>query len=157
MVTKDDRRGFTLLEIIITMCLLAVIATMGSVRLATALRRRATQTAADQFATTHSLARATAVRYGRVSQLHIDAATRRFWIDIDTSATGSGQRATIWYVRNLTQPGLSMSSNRTLLCFDARGLPWTTAPCEPADAQVIFTSVERADTVRTASLGKILR
>lgn len=157
MLEQDRRRGFTLLEVIIVMALLAVIAGMGAPKLSAALRRRTTQTATDQFATAHSLARATAVRYGRVAQLHIDASTRRFWVDVDTSGNGMGQRATIWYVRDLTSTGLVMTSNRSLLCFDARGLPSTSAPCEAADAQIIFTALDKADTVTTASLGKILR
>ena len=64
MLKHDSRRGFTLLEIVITMSLLSVIAAMGAPRLSAALRRRTTQTAIDQFATAHSLARTTAVRYG---------------------------------------------------------------------------------------------
>jgi prepilin-type N-terminal cleavage/methylation domain-containing protein len=157
MWTQNRRGGFTLLEIIIVLALLAVIAAMGAPKLSAALRRRTTQTAADQFATAHSLARVTALRYGRVAQLHIDATTTRFWVDVDTSANGVGQRATIWYERNLSQPGLVMSSNRSLLCFDARALPLVLGACESGDATVIFTATDRADTVKTAALGKILR
>ncbi|MFL5563650.1 MAG: Tfp pilus assembly protein FimT/FimU [Gemmatimonadaceae bacterium] len=157
-MSKQDRRsGFTLLEIIIVLFLLAIVAAMGAPKLSAALRRRTTQTSVDQFATAHTLARATAMRYGRVAQLHIDAPTRRFWVDVDTSANGIGQRATLWYVRDLTQPGLVMSSNRSLLCFDARGLPLVLGACEAGDATVIFTAQEKADTLRTAALGKILR
>ena len=156
MWTQDRRRGFTLLEVIIVLALLAVVAAMGAPRLSAALRRRTTQMAVDQLATAHSLARATAIRYGRVAQLHIDAPTKRFWVDVDTSANGVGQRATMWYTRNLT--GLSsMSSNRSLLCFDARGLPLVLGACESGDATVIFTVLDKADTLRTAALGKILR
>ncbi|HJQ10568.1 MAG TPA: GspH/FimT family pseudopilin [Gemmatimonadaceae bacterium] len=157
MWTQDRRRGFTLLEVIIVLALLAVVAAMGTPRLSAALRRRTTQMAADQFATAHSLARATAVRYGRVAQLHIDAPTKRFWVDVDTSANGIGQRATIWYTRDLTSTGVVMQSNRSLLCFDARGLPLVLGACESGDATVSFTLLDRADTVRTAALGKILR
>lgn len=157
MLKHDRRRGFTLLEVIIVMGLLAIVAGMGAPRLSAALRKRTTQTAADHFVTAHSLARATAVRYGRVAQLHIDAPTKRFWVDVDTSGTGAGQRATIWYMRNLTQPGLVMTSSRTLLCFDARGLPLVNGTCQSGDAQIIFTALEKADTVTTAALGKILR
>jgi prepilin-type N-terminal cleavage/methylation domain-containing protein len=157
MLKRDSRRGFTLLEVIIVLALSAVIAAVGVPKLSAELRRRTTQTAVDQFATAHSLARVTAVRYGRVAQLHIDASTRRFWVDVDTSANGVGQRATIWYVRDLTTPGLVMTSNRSLLCFDARGLPLVLGACESGDATVIFTATEKADTVKTAALGKILR
>ncbi|HJP58924.1 MAG TPA: GspH/FimT family pseudopilin [Gemmatimonadaceae bacterium] len=156
MSIQDRRRGFTLLEVIIVLALLAVVAAMGAPRLSAALRRRTTQTAVDQLATAQSLARATAIRYGRVAQLHIDASTKRFWVDVDTSANNVGQRATIWYTRGLT--GLSsMSSNRSLLCYDARGLPLVLGACESGDATVIFTALEKADTLRTAALGKILR
>jgi prepilin-type N-terminal cleavage/methylation domain-containing protein len=157
MWTQNRQRGFTLLEVIIVLALLAVIAAMGAPKLSAALRRRTTQTAADQFATAHSLARATALRYGRVAQLHIDAAATRFWVDVDTSANGVGQRATIWYERKLSQPGLVMTSNRSLLCFDARALPLVLGACEAGDATVIFTATDRADTVKIAGLGKILR
>jgi prepilin-type N-terminal cleavage/methylation domain-containing protein len=157
MWTQDRRRGFTLLEIIIVLFVFAIVAAMGTPKLSAALRRRTTQTAADQFVTAHSLARATAVRYGRVAQLHIDPATTRFWVDVDTSANNIGQRATIWYVRNLAQPNLVMSSNRALLCFDARGLPLVLGACESGDATVGFTMFDRADTVKTAVLGKVLR
>jgi len=157
MLRANRRPGFTLVEVIITLGLLAVVAAMGGPKLSGELRRRTTQLAVDQLATAHSLARATAVRYGRVAQLHIDPATTRFWVDVDTSANGVGQRATIWYVRNLAQTGLVMTSNRSLLCFDPRGVPLVTGACEAGDATVIFTALDRADTLRTAALGKILR
>src|SRR2546423_15452023 len=139
MWTQDRRRGFTLLEVIIVLALLAVVAAMGAPRLSAALRRRTTQRAIDQFATAQSPSRATAIRYGRVAQLHIDPSTTRFWVDVDTSATGCGQRATIWYVRNLAQAGLVMTSNRSLLCFDPPGLPLVSGACESGDATVVFT------------------
>ena len=166
MWTQNRQRGFTLLEIIITLFLLAIIAAMGAPRLSAALRRRTTQTAADQFVTAHSLARATAVRYGRVAQLHIDPTTTRFWVDVDTSANGVGQRATIWYERKLAQPGLAMSSNRGLLCFDARGLPLVLGACESGDATVrgvwasagaAMTNAPAARTAATCRIGIFMR
>src|SRR5438876_1330029 len=157
VLKRDRRRGFTLLEVILVLSLLAVIAAMGAPTLSAALRRRASESAVDQFATAHSLARATAIRYGRVAQLHIDASTNRFWVDADTSAGGVGQRATIWYMRDLTEPELVMKSNRSLLCFDARGMPLVFGECEPGDAMVVFSIGDEADTVSTAALGKILR
>jgi prepilin-type N-terminal cleavage/methylation domain-containing protein len=157
MLKANRSSGFTLLEIIITMSLLAVIAAMGAPKLSAALRRRTTQTAVDEFATAHSLARATAVRYGRLTQLHISPSTRSFWIDVDTSGTSTGQRATVWYTHKLTDTAVVMTSNRSLLCFDARGMPSTTAPCESGDAQIVFTALDKSDTLNIASLGKVLR
>jgi Tfp pilus assembly protein FimT len=146
-----------MVEMIMVLGLIGIVATIGGPKVAVALQRRTTASAADQFALTHSLSRSTAIRYARVAQLHIDAAGSRFWVDVDTSADGSGQRATIAYVRDVNTTGLTMTSTRTLLCFDARGLPSTTGSCEPADAKVVFSDGAVADTILTTALGKILR
>jgi prepilin-type N-terminal cleavage/methylation domain-containing protein len=151
------RHGFTMIETIMVLTLIGIVATIGGPKISAALQRRTTASVADQFALTHSLSRSTAVRYARIAQLHIDAPGKRFWVDVDTSANGSGQRATIAYVRDVSTSGLTMTSTRTLLCFDARGLPSTSGSCEAGDAQVVFTDGAMADTVVTTALGKILR
>jgi prepilin-type N-terminal cleavage/methylation domain-containing protein len=154
---ETQRRGSTLLETIMVLTVLAIVAAIGGPKLSAALQRRTTSSAADQFVLTHALSRSTAIRYGRVAQLHIDAPGKRFWIDVDTSANGIGQRATIAYVRDMTTTGLSMSSTRALVCFDARGISSTAGSCEPGDARVIFSDGATADTVVTTALGKVLR
>ena len=151
------RRGFTMIEMIMVLGLIGIVAAIGGPKVGAALQRRTTASAADQFALTQSLTRSTAIRYARVAQLHIDAAGRRFWVDVDTSANGTGQRATIAYVRDVSATGLTMTSTRTLLCFDARGLPSTAGSCEPADAKVVFSDGATADTIATTALGKVLR
>ena len=151
------RHGFTMIETIIVLTLIGIVAAIGGPKISAALQRRTTASAADQFTLTHSLSRSTAIRYGRVAQLHIDSAGRRFWIDVDTSANGTGQRATIGYVRDVSASGLTMTSTRALLCFDALGLPATTGSCEPPDARVVFSDGATADTIATTALGKVLR
>ena len=151
------RHGFTMIETIIVLALIGIVAAIGGPKISAALQRRTTASAADQFTLTHSLSRSTAIRYGRVAQLHIDAAGGRFWIDVDTSANGTGQRATIAYVRDVSTSGLTMTSTRALLCFDALGLPATTGSCESPDANVVFSDGATADTIATTALGKVLR
>jgi len=151
------RHGFTMIETIMVLTLIGIIAGIGGPKISAALQRRTTASVADQFALTHSLSRSTAVRYARIAQLHIDAPGKRFWVDVDTSADGSGQRATIAYVRDVSTSGLTMTSTRTLLCFDARGLPSTSGSCEAGDAHVVFADGAMADSVVTTTLGKILR
>jgi prepilin-type N-terminal cleavage/methylation domain-containing protein len=154
---ESRRRGFTMVETIIVLAIVAIVAAIGGPKLAAALQRRTTASAADQFVLAHSLARSTAVRFARVAQLHIDAAGRQFWVDVDTSANGIGQRATMGYVRDVSAPGLTLSSSRALLCFDARGIASTNGSCQPGDATVIFSGGATADTVVTTALGKVLR
>ena len=136
---------------------IGIVAATAGPKISAALHRRTTTSAADQFVVIHSLTRSTALRYGRVAQLHVDAAGQRFWTDVDTSANGIGQRGTIGNIRYITDSGLRMTTNRALLCFDARGIASTLGSCEPGDAKVIFTSGVVGDTVKTTVLGKVLR
>jgi prepilin-type N-terminal cleavage/methylation domain-containing protein len=154
---ESRRRGFTMVETIMVAAIVAIVAATGGPKLSAALQRRTTASAGDQFLLTHSLARSTALRYGRVAQLHIDPAGKRFWVEVDTSASGIGQRATIGYVRDVNATGLTMTSTRALLCFDAQGLASTSGSCEPGDSEVIFGDGATADTVATTALGKVLR
>jgi len=154
---ETQRRGFTMIETVMVLTLVAIVAAIGAPKLTAALQRRTTASAADQFVLTHSLTRSTALRYGRVAQLHIDATLKRFWIDVDTSANGVGQRATIASVRDVSGDGLVMTSTRALLCFDAGGIASTSGSCESADVMVIFSDGATADTVATTALGKVLR
>lgn len=154
---ETQRRGFTMIETVMVLTLVAIVAAIGAPKLTAALQRRTTASAADQFVLTHSLTRSTALRYGRVAQLHIDATLKRFWIDVDTSANGLGQRATIANVRDVSGDGLVMTSTRALLCFDAVGIASTSGSCESADVMVIFSDGATADTVATTALGKVLR
>jgi prepilin-type N-terminal cleavage/methylation domain-containing protein len=154
---KTQRRGFTLIEGIMVVAVIGIVAATGGPKISAALHRRTTSSAADQFLLAHSLTRSTALRYGRVAQLHVDVPGQRVWLDVDTSANGSGQRATITNVRYINDVGLTMASNRTLLCFDARGIASTLGSCEPGDAKVIFSDDAIADTVATTILGKALR
>jgi prepilin-type N-terminal cleavage/methylation domain-containing protein len=154
---ETHRRGFTMIEALMVMTVMAIVAAIGGPKLAAALHRRTTVSAADQFVLTHSLTRSTALRYGRIAQLHIDAPGKRFWVDVDTSANAIGQRATVGYVRDLSGSGVTMTSTRALLCFDPRGIASTLGSCESGDANVIFVDGTTADTILTTALGKVLR
>jgi len=152
-----QRRGVTMIELLMVLSVIGIVAATGGPRVSSFMQRRTTASAADQFVQAHSLTRSTALRYGRVAQLHIDASQKRFWIDVDTSANGIGQRATIGDVRDVNVNGLQMATTRTLLCFDARGIASTLGSCQPGDAMLVFSDGTTADTVATTALGKALR
>ncbi len=157
MLKRTVRRrgaGFTLIEMLIVMTVMGVITAVSLPSFVTAFRQRATRGAVDRLAMSHGLARATAVRFGRVAELHIDAANGRFWVEVDTS--GTGVRDTIGVVNDFGGQ-VAMLSNRTLLCFDLRGLTTTRGACEAGDALVQFSLLGRTDTLQTTVLGKVLR
>ncbi len=146
--------GFTLIEMLIVITVMGVLVAVVMPNMVTSFRQRATRGAVDRLAMTHGLARATAVRFGRVAELHIDAANGRFWVEVDTS--GTGIRDTIGVVNDLSGQ-VTMLSTRTLLCFDLRGLTTTRNACEAGDALVQFSLQGRTDTLQTSVLGKVLR
>ncbi len=124
--------------------------------LASTHKRTATRAARDQFVSTHSLAGSMALRYGRVAELHIDAAGARVWVEVDTSSIG-GMNARVGVTKDLNEAKVLLTSDRYMLCFDVRGLPTTRGACEAADATIIFSVQGKADTVKITALGKVLR
>lgn len=154
-IAGRSRAGFSLSEQLVVVTIIGLLTVIAAPSFSDALHKRATSAASDQFVMAHGLARSTALRYGRVSQLHIDAPAAKFWVDVDTS--GKGERALVTYAHTVNHGGLTMTSNRALLCFDPRGLSSTTGSCESGDAQLIFSSADKVDTVRITALGKILR
>ena len=157
MVDRTMRRrvkGFSLLEMSMVLALTGVLAGIILPSLANSLPQRATQAAVDRLTMAHALTRATAVRFGRVAELHIDAANVRFWVEVDTS--GTEIRDTVGLMNDLAEQ-VTMSSNRSLLCFDSRGFATTRGVCESGDVLVQFSMQGRTDTLRTTVLGKVLR
>ena len=151
---RRRRKGFTLIEMLIVLTVMGVIVAVAMPSMVTAFRQRATRGSVDRLAAAHSLTRATAIRFGLLAELHIDAANRRFWVEVDTS--GTGIRDTVGLMSDLAGQ-VTMSSTRSLLCFDARGLTTTLNACESGDALVQFSLQGRTDTFQTTVLGKVLR
>ncbi len=152
-------RGFTLIELLIVITILGAMTAIALPQMANMFRGRAVPNAADQFVATHGFARATAIRWGRLAELHIDAGNNRYWVEIDTSGTGNRMKAGGY--RYVTD-NVGMTSTRSLVCFDQRGLPsarTTTAglACQASDLMAIFSLGSRVDTVQATARGQVLR
>ncbi len=148
--------GFSLIEMLIVLIVFGALLGVALPRLVEAFKGTKARSAINQFSSAHSLTRATAVRYGRVAELHIDAATARFWIEVDTSQAG-GVNDTIGSIHNVANPQLVMTSDRSLVCYDGRGLATTPGACEAGNMTVVFSLAGRYDTVAVSALGKVLR
>ncbi len=148
--------GFTLIEM--TLALMAISVVVGAVvpPLVDWQRNMELATSMDQFERLHELTRITAIREGRIAELHIDDAGTRLWIEVDTS--GTGVRDTVAMLQEL-EAEVSFAANRDLLCFDARGLPTAVGACDAPDATVAFeiSTTGQVDTTRVTLLGKVLR
>ncbi len=149
-------KGYSLVELMTVLVLAGLAGAIAAPPLASTYERTATRTARDQFVSTHALARSMAVRYGRIGELHIDAANARFWVEVDTSSI-SGMHARVGVTKDLSASKVLLTSDRSIVCFDVRGLPTTRGACETADATIIFSVEGKADTVKITARGKILR
>jgi prepilin-type N-terminal cleavage/methylation domain-containing protein len=151
-----ERAGFSLLELVMVMVVIGAVTALSGPPMVQALRQTKARSAASQFRSAHVLTRATALRYGRLAELHIDATNKRFWVEVDTSQVG-GVCDTVGTVVRVGDVNLKMASNRSLLCFDHRGLSTTQGACDPGDATVTFSAWGQVDSVRTSVVGKVLR
>ncbi|HSG80603.1 MAG TPA: GspH/FimT family pseudopilin [Gemmatimonadota bacterium] len=150
-------KGFSIAELIVVLILAGVAIAIVSPSVNRAFRRTGVRAAVDEFASTHSLARSAAVRYGRTAEMHIDASNARFWVEVDTSSTSSGVMDTVGVVKFVDANAVTITTTTDLLCFDARGLPSTQNSCDAPNATVVFSSGTRVDTVTITALGRVLR
>ena len=153
--SAQSERGISLTEALISLVVVGILLAVALPKLIPAFRQGTVGTTADRVVLAHSLARATAVRYGRVARLNLDPSLGRFWVDVDTS--GTGLRQLIGSMQYLSTTGLTMTATRTLLCFDARGVGTSRGGCTGAADTVTFTLGVRSSRLITTSLGKVLR
>lgn len=150
------RSGFTLIEMTFALILIGVLAGGAVPPLMRWHRNMALASSMDRFERLHELARITAVREGRITELHLDAANRLMWVEVDTTAAGASD--TVALIRDFDDE-VSFRANRTVLCFDGRGLPTAVGACDAPDATVAFWLItnQQTDSTRITLLGKIVR
>ncbi len=95
------------------------------------------------------------MRFGRLAELHVDASTVRFWVEVDTS--GAGVLDTVGLLHDLGGGRLVMTSTADTLCFDARGMATGVGSCDGPSATITFALDASEDTVTITALGKVLR
>ena len=152
------RGGFTLPELVTTLLVFGGFAGMVGPRIADGWDQFAVRGAADQFISAHQKARTAAVRFGAVAELHIDASTDRFWVQIDTTASGSGVMDTIGVVVDLSEDQVDLRATRSLLCFDPRGLIAAAAGCPTTGSLAIeFSRGSSSDTLIVTASGLLFK
>lgn len=153
-IQRDE--GFSLLEMVMTVAIVAIVVSFAVPSVADQLAHRAVRDARDTFVAKHGLTRSVAIREGRIGELHLDEEAGRAWIAIDTSSGGAGIMDTVGTIAHFSDQGVSVSSNRAVVCFDGRGLATEAGGCEQADIEVVFGRRRFADTVRVSNVGTLL-
>ena len=150
------RSGFTLIEMTFALILIGVLTGGAVPPLMRWHRDMALASSVDRFERLHELARITAIREGRIAELHLDPTNRLMWVEVDT--TDAGVSDTVAVVQDFEED-VSFEADRTVLCFDSRGLPTSVGACDAPDATVAFTlaSNNQVDSTRITLLGKIVR
>ena len=125
---------------------------IGRIRAAAAL-----QNARHAVESALSLARASAIQYGRPSMVRFDAATERVWVEVDTTVAGTGGAVDTVRVFDLAgELQVDLESDRTALCFDGRGIGTTGTGCPAAGAVITLEREGRIGIVRVSPTGRVL-
>jgi Tfp pilus assembly protein FimT len=157
-MNRHNRSGFTTIELIWTLTITALVMAMAVPRLTKSMGQRGVLAAADEFATSHALARATAMRLGRLARLRVDTEAGRFWVEADT--TGGGQVGQVGVAHNVALHGVKISATATQLCFNAQGLSTSGTSCDTGAATMTFRPKNGGSdvvTLQITALGKVLR
>ncbi len=157
------KNGFSVLELITTMTMGGILVMITLPASGTMVERSKLTAAKRQFMSAYNMAKAAARRHRGIAELHIDQSAGTFWVELDPGVVG-GTRDTVGGIRHVTGSGrqarshdASLSSNRSLVCFDARGITTTRGSCQAGDLFVVITVNGRADTLRTTAMGQLLR
>ena len=158
------KSGFTTLELLTVTVLFGLMTAIAGPKFYATYASTTTRTTADRLVRAAEMARAAAVRYGRDAELRVDTTTKKFWVQVDTSANLTGVKDTIGIVQNLasTKVGMALkvngaSSASAVVCFDVRGLRSSRSSCQSGSIAVEFRLDSHVDTVQVTTLGKVIR
>lgn len=150
--------GFTLMEILIVVTIIGILASFAGPSLLRMRTSAGLQSGRAQVTAALSLARATSARMGRTSTLTIDTARGVLRVSVDTGSVRDSSDP--WLAREYRLSddlGVRVGSNRSTLCFDARGIGTIAVGCPEAGAIFTLASGGVVDTVRINSAGRVWR
>ncbi len=151
------KAGFTLMEVMFVVTIIAILAGLALPRMGDNWDRFAVRGASNQFRSAHQKARTAAIRYGAVAELHVNASTDHFWVEVDTTVAGSGVVDTVGAVIDLSEIKVDLMTTVSLVCFDARGLVAAVAQCPTTGAlDVGFARGNELDTLVVTASGLLL-
>jgi len=144
-----NRRGFTLIEILIVVALLGAIIAIAGPRLRTALLRQNVRSARDALVAMHATARSSAIQRGRYTALVIVGDTALVVAQNPVTAAFD----TILNPVNLrSRWGVAVTTNNTWMTFDPRGM-YTTG----GTTKIVVQRGAFQDAIEINPVGRVLR
>jgi prepilin-type N-terminal cleavage/methylation domain-containing protein len=144
-----NRRGFTLMEVLIALGLIAVLAAMAVPRIGTALTRQSVRSARGAVVTMHAKARGAAIQRGRRANLIFNGNT----VLVLTRHPVTGALETVGSAENLfSRYGVTVSTSRDTLRFDPRGLGM-----ESGNTKITVQKGAFSEGIEISALGRVLR
>lgn len=148
-------RGFTAVELIVALAILAGLAAIFLPALGRTEPRKSVTSARDAFASLHASARASAIQYGRMSRIRI-APPHKMWVEVTNTAGGIDTLGRVMHLDSEFSR-VQVSASGTTLCYGPRGLPVWPTGCDNPDASIVFSKNNVVDTVRISAAGRLLR
>jgi type IV pilus assembly protein PilA len=113
----DERRGFTLIEILIVMAIMGIVAMMALPKVGNMNDRNQMRSAKDGIAAKLSAARAAAIATGRQAKFYVEGDSMRMTTMNGPTETAKG--STVYLSR---QFGVTVLSPNISIVFDGRGM-----------------------------------
>lgn len=153
----SQARGFSVLELVLVLVVMAIVAAFALPAVGAMRRSAAVQNGRHAVESALSVARASAIQYGRPAILRIDAAGDRLWVEADTTVAGTGiALVTVRVFAVGADLAVDLEADRTALCFDGRGIGTTGAACPAAGAVITVRKAGKMAVVRVSATGRVL-
>lgn len=144
-----------MIELVFVLLIASILLGVATPRLLETSSRVAVTDARAKVTSAVALARATAVRYGRIGYLILDVPADRLDVQIDTSVAGGQTPVSLFEADLWNDLGVNLRATDPMICFDPRGLPVATGACTGSAVVVRLDRSGVTDSVRVSSVGQV--
>ncbi len=151
---RFDRRGFTLVEMLITVGIVGLLMLVGYPKAQAALRKSQLRSARNAAINQYQQARTRAINEGRPVTLNLNATS--LWVTAQPRRTvgGTGNCDTLGTIQDLSAKfGVAMAYDAATYTVDARGLGTTPG----TDNKIVFTRSGVRDSFTLGGYGRIIK